>query len=177
MCVIVFFFFFLTGSELKNIHDPSRTCSQLAYRHIPGITNDLPGRRSATITAHTRACFEERQSKSLAALQAKRTRQRKSQASGSSLNRERFPTNFSLRQMPHHEFRPTIGPRLHTPDVLSQTRPTILGDVSPSFSWLWPKKPRPPSYSVARGHHHVREETPWWCRWPAGLHGATADHQ
>ena len=74
---------------------------------------------------------------------------------GPTLDRERFPTNFRLRQMPQEvtSFL-TIGPRLRTPappDVFSQTGPTALGDVSPSVPWLSPKKPRPPSCSVAGG--------------------------
>ena len=160
----------------------NETCSLLACRLITGITNNLLRQGNATITAHTRASFEERQSKSFGCNPSQRTCQRSSQAaSARRWTGKGSPRTFAFaKSRKKSRVSPDHRSRLHTPvppDVLPQTGPTALGNVSPSVSWLSPKKPRPPSCSVAGGHHHVGEETPWWCRWPAGLHGAAADHQ
>ena len=62
-----------------------------------------------------------------------------------------------------------------TENELKTTR-SFRHTVFLSALWLSPKRPHPLSCSVVERHHSV-EETPWWCQWPTGLHGAMATHQ
>ena len=79
----------------QNNYPSNGTCNLLAYRLIAGITNNLPvkGTQPSLLT-HERASRRDK-AKALAALQAKRTRQRRSQANSARRWTGRgFSTNF-----------------------------------------------------------------------------------
>ena len=107
-----------------------------------------------------------------------------SRPSPSSVATTRPPLFVGERKVPHEMwlwpsvarnpvFPPTTVLQLRT---RSQTGPTALGTAFLPRSGCLQRGAHPLSCSAV-GHHSFAEETPWWCRWPAGLHGAAASRQ
>ena len=132
------------------------------------MTSQVSGMPPALLT-HIRDSRRDR-AKDLAALQAMITRHRINHAASALRWRGKGSPRSLALAMCRKKTRVSSDHRPPTSHARTTRRdlPNWPDNSGHRLSWLSPTRPHPLSCTAVEGRHSCAEETPWWCRWPAG---------